>query len=127
MSPRDWENSYVSPPHWDLGRPSRRSAPSPSRARSGAGYWTSAAAPVSMCSCARPHRAIPAPRRPPAGCAGQQPGDGGPRRLARGDITTAFANGWRVDSIEPTTLDSPTDPDGIRAWLVTLTKEDSTC
>jgi cyclopropane fatty-acyl-phospholipid synthase-like methyltransferase len=52
----------------------------------------------------------------------QQPGDQGPRRMPRDEITTSFANGWRIDSIEPTTLDSSTDPAGIRAWLVALTK-----
>lgn len=32
-----------------------------------------------------------------------------------------------LDVAGATTLDSPTDPAGIRAWLVALTKEDSTC
>ncbi|MFC4003988.1 hypothetical protein ACFS2C_13770 [Prauserella oleivorans] len=44
----------------------------------------------------------------------QQPGDQGPRRVRHDEITTSFAQGWRIDSIEPTTLDSPTDPDGSR-------------
>lgn len=57
----------------------------------------------------------------------QQPGDQGPRRVTRDEITTAFAQGWRVDSIEPGTLDSPTDPDGIRAWLVALTRKEDAC
>jgi cyclopropane fatty-acyl-phospholipid synthase-like methyltransferase len=52
----------------------------------------------------------------------QQPGDQGPRRVTRDEITTSFAEGWRIDSIEPTTLDRPTDPAGIRAWLVALTR-----
>ncbi len=33
-----------------------------------------------------------------------------------------MAEGWRVDSIEPATIDITTDPDGIRAWLVALTR-----
>jgi len=52
----------------------------------------------------------------------RQPGDWGPRRVTQDEITTAFADGWRVDSIEPATIDIITDPDGIRAWLVALTK-----
>lgn len=53
----------------------------------------------------------------------QQPGEGGPRRLTRHDITAAFTDGWRVDSVDPTTLDSPTDPGGVQGWLVALTRE----
>jgi SAM-dependent methyltransferase len=52
----------------------------------------------------------------------QQPGDWGPRRVTRNEIETAFADGWRVDSIEPATIDISTAPDGIRAWLVALTR-----
>jgi cyclopropane fatty-acyl-phospholipid synthase-like methyltransferase len=43
-------------------------------------------------------------------------------KLTRAEIEAAFANGWRVDSIEPSTIDITTDPDGIRAWLVALTR-----
>jgi hypothetical protein len=32
------------------------------------------------------------------------------------------ANGWRIDSIEPATIDITTDPNGIRAWLTALTR-----
>jgi hypothetical protein len=52
----------------------------------------------------------------------QQPGDWGPRRVTRSEIETSFADGWRVDSIEPATIDITTDADGIRAWLVALTR-----
>ena len=44
------------------------------------------------------------------------------RHLMREDITACFAQGWRIDSIEATTLDSRTDPDGIPAWLIALTR-----
>jgi cyclopropane fatty-acyl-phospholipid synthase-like methyltransferase len=58
----------------------------------------------------------------------QQPGGQGPRRVTQDEITTAFANGWQVDSIEPATLDSPVGPDAIEAWLAALTrKEDDAC
>jgi pimeloyl-ACP methyl ester carboxylesterase/SAM-dependent methyltransferase len=53
----------------------------------------------------------------------RQPGDGGPRRLRRDDIAAAFAEGWRIDTIERTTL----DPGGIHGWLVALTREDGSC
>lgn len=53
----------------------------------------------------------------------REPGDQGPRRLTRDDITAAFADGWHVDSIERTTLDSPTREEGIHAWSVALTRE----
>jgi cyclopropane fatty-acyl-phospholipid synthase-like methyltransferase len=52
----------------------------------------------------------------------KQPGDGGPRRVRQDEINTSFAQGWRVDSMEPRTLDSPTNSDGIRGWLVALTR-----
>jgi cyclopropane fatty-acyl-phospholipid synthase-like methyltransferase len=52
----------------------------------------------------------------------QQPGDWGPRRVTRSEIEASFADGWRVDSIEPATIDITTDPEGIRAWLVALTR-----
>jgi SAM-dependent methyltransferase len=54
------------------------------------------------------------------GFSDQQPGRWGPHRLTREEIAAAFADRWRVDSIEPATIDITTDPDGIRAWLVAL-------
>jgi cyclopropane fatty-acyl-phospholipid synthase-like methyltransferase len=52
----------------------------------------------------------------------EQPGDWGPRRVTRNEIEASFADGWRVDSIEPATIHITTDPGGIRAWLVALTR-----
>jgi cyclopropane fatty-acyl-phospholipid synthase-like methyltransferase len=43
-------------------------------------------------------------------------------KLTRAEIEAAFADGWGVDSIEPSTIDITTDPDGVRAWLVALTR-----
>jgi hypothetical protein len=51
-----------------------------------------------------------------------QPGDTGPHRVSRDEIVAAFRDGWRVDSIEPATIDTLTDPNGIRAWLAALTR-----
>jgi hypothetical protein len=52
----------------------------------------------------------------------RQPGDQGPRRVTRDEITATFAEGWRVDSIEPATIEITRDPAGIRAWLVAATR-----
>lgn len=43
-------------------------------------------------------------------------------KVARDEIGASFAEGWRIDSVEPSTIDITTDPDGIRAWLVALTR-----
>lgn len=52
----------------------------------------------------------------------QEPRDWGPHRITSEEITAAFAAGWRVDSIEPSTIEVTTEPAGIRAWLVALTR-----
>ncbi|MEW2081039.1 hypothetical protein [Streptomyces sp. NPDC005283] len=44
------------------------------------------------------------------------------RKLTRDETEASFGDGWRIDSIEPDTIDIATDPDGIRAWLVALTR-----
>lgn len=44
------------------------------------------------------------------------------RHLTPEDVTACFTQGWRIDSIEPTTLDSLTDEAGIPAWLTALTR-----
>ncbi|WP_033313798.1 class I SAM-dependent methyltransferase [Streptomyces iakyrus] len=43
-------------------------------------------------------------------------------KLTRAEIEAAFAEGWLIDSIDPSTIDITTDPEGIRAWLVALTR-----
>lgn len=53
----------------------------------------------------------------------QQAGEWGRvHKLRREEIETAFAQGWRVDSIAASTIDITTDPAGIRAWLTALTR-----
>lgn len=54
----------------------------------------------------------------------QQSGDGWPRvhRVTQDEIRAAFADGWRADSIESSTIDIATEPYAIRAWLVALTR-----
>jgi cyclopropane fatty-acyl-phospholipid synthase-like methyltransferase len=49
------------------------------------------------------------------------PGDVGPRRVSRDEITASFADGWRVDSIEPATIEATIFPD-LPAWLAAITR-----
>jgi SAM-dependent methyltransferase len=51
----------------------------------------------------------------------QQPGDWGPRRIHRDEIAATFVDGWRIESIEPATIDIIIDPNGARAWLASMT------
>jgi SAM-dependent methyltransferase len=52
----------------------------------------------------------------------RQPGDWGPRRVHRDEITASFASGWRVDSIEPATLEVTLDIGMVSAWMVDITR-----
>jgi cyclopropane fatty-acyl-phospholipid synthase-like methyltransferase len=51
-----------------------------------------------------------------------QPGDWGPRRVTQDEIRVSFADGWRVDSIEPAQIVITIDPGGAQAWLASLTR-----
>ncbi|MDQ6921437.1 MAG: class I SAM-dependent methyltransferase [Candidatus Dormibacteraeota bacterium] len=42
--------------------------------------------------------------------------------VSQDEIRAAFADGWRVDAIDPATIDSTAEPDGITAWLAALTR-----
>ena len=44
----------------------------------------------------------------------------GPARVSRGEIHAAFHDGWRVDSIEPETLDTRLDMGTANAWLARI-------
>lgn len=52
----------------------------------------------------------------------RQPGDWGPRRVHRDEIRASFASGWRVDSIEPATIEVTFDIGSVSAWLVGVTR-----
>jgi SAM-dependent methyltransferase len=52
----------------------------------------------------------------------RQPGVFGPRRITQDEIRTAFADGWRVDSIEPVTIDSTFQRGAAHAWLASITR-----
>ncbi|MEU1204560.1 class I SAM-dependent methyltransferase [Nocardia sp. NPDC005825] len=56
------------------------------------------------------------------GFSDRQPGTWGPHRLHRSDIESAFTDGWRLDSLEPATLDILPDPTPVAAWLAALTR-----
>jgi cyclopropane fatty-acyl-phospholipid synthase-like methyltransferase len=51
-----------------------------------------------------------------------EPGDWGPRRLTRDEITMAFDDGWRIDAIEPAVIEITVDPGAVAAWRVELTR-----
>jgi AcrR family transcriptional regulator len=52
----------------------------------------------------------------------RQPGTLGPRRIAQSEIRAIFANGWRVDSIEPASLEITIEPRSAHAWLASVTR-----
>lgn len=55
------------------------------------------------------------------GLSDHEPGDW-PHTLRRDEIVDAFTDGWRVDTIEPATIDARVAEGGVRAWLVTATR-----
>ncbi len=52
----------------------------------------------------------------------RQPGQLGPRRVRQDEIRSTFHDGWRVDSIESSTIEVTMDPSGARAWLARITR-----
>ncbi|MFJ2443295.1 class I SAM-dependent methyltransferase [Streptomyces sp. NPDC087658] len=52
----------------------------------------------------------------------QQKEDWGPHRVSRAEFEAAFTEGWRIDAIEESTIDATVDADGVKAWLVSLTR-----
>jgi cyclopropane fatty-acyl-phospholipid synthase-like methyltransferase len=51
----------------------------------------------------------------------RQPGVLGPRRVTQ-EIRVTFADGWRVDSIEPALMDTAVAPAAARCWLASITR-----
>ncbi|MDU8991960.1 class I SAM-dependent methyltransferase [Streptomyces mirabilis] len=43
-------------------------------------------------------------------------------KVTREEIEAAFADGWQIESIEATTIEVTTDPDGLRSWLTAATR-----
>jgi SAM-dependent methyltransferase len=52
----------------------------------------------------------------------RQPPGNGPRRVSQNEIRAGFADGWRVDAVEPATLDNNNHADGVLAWLATISR-----
>jgi cyclopropane fatty-acyl-phospholipid synthase-like methyltransferase len=52
----------------------------------------------------------------------RQPGDRGPRRVRQDEIRASFAQCWRVESIEPATIDVTIEPDGVAGWLALIVR-----
>ena len=52
----------------------------------------------------------------------RQPGDWGPRRITESELRKNFADGWRIDSLEPATIEVILDPGTVQGWLVALTR-----
>jgi predicted dehydrogenase len=55
----------------------------------------------------------------------RQPGSFGPRRVSQDEIRASFRDGWQVESIEPARFDVTIAPDGILAWLATISRNPS--
>jgi SAM-dependent methyltransferase len=51
-----------------------------------------------------------------------EPPGWGPRRITQDEIREAFADGWRVDAIEPTDLNVTIRAEPVRSWFVTVTR-----
>jgi len=52
----------------------------------------------------------------------RQPGAWGPRRVTEAEIRTSFAEGWKIDAIEPAKLEVTIEPGAALAWLVSTTR-----
>lgn len=52
----------------------------------------------------------------------RHPGGFGPRRVSQEEIRSAFADGWRVDAIDPVTLEITASPGSLQAWRTALTR-----
>jgi SAM-dependent methyltransferase len=52
----------------------------------------------------------------------QEPGDWGPRRITEAEIRDAFTDGWRVASIEPTTLNVTIRAEPVPSWLAAIVR-----
>ena len=52
----------------------------------------------------------------------EQPGAAGPRRVSQDEIRASFVDGWRVDSIEASVIETNWQDRSARAWLATITR-----
>ena len=52
----------------------------------------------------------------------RQPGGIGPRRVSQAEIRAAFADGWRIDSIEPAAIETTLEDRDASAWLSAISR-----
>jgi hypothetical protein len=52
----------------------------------------------------------------------RQPGAAGPRRVSQDEIRGSFADGWYIDSIETSTIETNWQDRSAQAWLSTITR-----
>ena len=52
----------------------------------------------------------------------EQPGVAGPRRVSQEEIRGSFADGWRIDSIEASVIETNMQDRDAQAWLATITR-----
>ena len=52
----------------------------------------------------------------------EQPGAIGPRRVSQDEIRSSFADGWRVDSIAASVIETNMQDRSARAWLATISR-----
>ncbi len=55
------------------------------------------------------------------GFSDREPGDW-PHKLRRDDISGTFAEGWRIEEIRPSTIETRLDTSLVHAWLATITR-----
>jgi len=51
-----------------------------------------------------------------------QPGEFGPRRIGEQELRDSFEAGWRIDALERTTMHTTRSPEGVHAWLASMTR-----
>ena len=51
-----------------------------------------------------------------------QPGEFGPRRITERELRTSFEGGWRIDSLSRATMQTTRSPEGVHAWLASMTR-----
>ena len=52
----------------------------------------------------------------------QEPGGWGPRRITQGEIRNAFAEGWRIEAIEPADIQVTLREQPVRSWLASIAR-----
>ncbi len=51
-----------------------------------------------------------------------EPGSYGPRRVTQPEIRSTFSKGWKINYIREAELETKFDPDGVKAWLSSITR-----